>query len=248
MAIYQTILITGASSGIGEALAKAYLARGAVVGVCGRDETRLRAICAGHDKAIPLVFDTTDADAARTAIESFVERAGGVDLAILNAGTHKPTSAADFSARDYATLMRVNYDGTLNCLGPVIGAMRARGGGTIAVTGSLAGYTGLPQAGAYCASKAAVMRLAETMRAELAPHGIEVKLISPGFVKTPLTDRNEFEMPFLMELDRACVIILRGLESRRFQIAFPRRLAWSLRLLSALPEPLYFSLARRMLK
>ncbi|MEZ5893413.1 MAG: SDR family NAD(P)-dependent oxidoreductase [Parvularculaceae bacterium] len=247
MKTFRTVFITGASSGIGAALARYYINAGATVGVGGRDAGRVADVCGAGANALPLIFETTDAGAAKTAVEGFVRQAGSIDLAILNAGTHEPTDAAEFSASRYARLMDVNYVGTLNCLEPVIAAMRAQGRGMIAITGSVAGYKGLPRAGAYCASKAAMMRLAETLRTELAPLNIDVKLISPGFVRTPLTDKNDFAMPFLMDVDEARDIIVRGLTRKGYQIVFPQRLAWGLRLLSALPAPIYFAITEKML-
>lgn len=246
---YERIVITGASSGIGAGLARTYLEQEAIVGICGRAGERVNEICrsARSGQAIPLVFDTRDERAATLAFQGFAETAGGIDLAILNAGTHTPTNAASFDLAAYIALMEVNYIGTLNCLAPVIEIMKTQGHGTIAIMGSVAGYTGLPNAGAYCASKSALMRLAETLRTELAPSGISVRLISPGFVKTPLTDLNEFPMPFLMEVDKAVERIVNGLSGNSYEIAFPRRLAWALRLMSALPAPVRFRLARRFL-
>lgn len=248
MSKVHNVLVTGATSGLGEGLARSFLDEGAVVGVCGRNGEKLFSFCQDYPKAKALQFDVTDAEAAAEKIGDFIARAGGVDLAILNAGDHKPTDGANFSPESYARLMNVNYIGTLNCLAPVIAAMRMQGCGVIAITGSLAGYAGLTHAGAYCASKSAVMRLAETLRAELRGLGIDVRLISPGFVKTPLTDRNDFPMPFLLERDDAVRRIRRGLRSGRYEIAFPRRLQWSLRLLSALPKPLYFRVLTSMLR
>ncbi len=245
---FQKILITGATSGIGEALAKRFLESGATVAVCGRNEKKLAEICGQYAKAVALAFDTTGYENATSSISGFLERVNGIDLAILNAGDHKPTDAALFSAKDYARLMTINYVGALNCLEPIISDMKTRRSGTIAIMGSVAGYTGLTYAGAYSASKAALMRLAETMRAELSPYNIDVKLISPGFVKTPLTDKNEFDMPFLMDVGAAVDRIMRGLSGKQFEIAFPRRLVWVLRLLNALPRPLYFTVLKGMLK
>lgn len=244
---YKSVLITGASSGIGKALAYRYLEMGARVGICGRNEKRIADVCADHPRAYPLKFDTTDQEAVDAAFQEFTRLAGPMDLAILNAGDHRATDGVSFSASEYEHLMNVNYVGTLNCLEPSISIMREQKTGTIAIMGSVAGYKGLPNAGAYCASKAALMRLAETLRTELAIVGIDVRLISPGFVKTPLTAQNEFPMPFLMEVDDAADRVVNGLSKKRFEIAFPRRLAWPLRLLSMVPASLYFSVTKNIL-
>lgn len=244
----ENILITGSSSGIGEAVARLYLEQGFDVGLCGRDQARLRKACEGYPGAHPLSFDIADKEAVSAAFSEFVKVHGRVDRIILNAGTHAPTDGASFSLQDYTRTMQINYIGTLNCLAPAIEILRAQGHGQLVLMGSVAGYKGLPGAGGYCASKSAIMRLAETLRVELRDLGIDVRLISPGFVKTPLTDLNEFSMPFLMQVDKAAERIVRGLRSRRFEIAFPRRFAWLLKLNAVLPAPVYFWLARKMLR
>ena len=243
----ENILITGSSSGIGEAVARLYLEQGSHVGLCGRDKARLHKACEGQPDAHPLSFDIADAEAVRSAFFEFTKACGPIDRIILNAGTHAATDGASFSLQDYAKTMQVNYLGTLNCLAPAIEILRAQGYGQLVLMGSVAGYKGLPGAGGYCASKSAIMRLAETLRVELRDLGIDVRLISPGFVKTPLTDLNEFSMPFLMQVDKAAEKIVRGLRTRRFEIAFPRRFAWLLKLNACLPASIYFWLARRML-
>ncbi|WP_411818888.1 SDR family NAD(P)-dependent oxidoreductase [Hyphococcus formosus] len=245
---FPTVLVTGASSGIGKAVALRYLKAGSVVGICGRNKEALEEIRLDHPKAYPLIFDTTDHAATVSAINQFIGEAGPLNLAILNAGNHKPTDARDFKLSAYKAILDINYFGTLNCLDAVIPAMQQQGSGTIAIVGSVAGYVGLPQAGAYCASKAAIMRLSETLRAELRPQNIDVKLISPGFVKTPLTDKNDFEMPFLMELDAATDRIIKGISGHQFETVFPRRLAWSLKFLATIPKSFYFRLTKKMLR
>jgi NAD(P)-dependent dehydrogenase (short-subunit alcohol dehydrogenase family) len=247
MAGRRVVLITGASSGIGRALAGAYLRQDAIVGVCGRDRNRVASVCAGRVNARPLIFDTRNREAATQAVKEFDDETGGIDLAILNAGTHQATDAAHFDAAVFADVMAVNYGGLVNCLQPVLAGMKSRRRGQIALMGSVAGFCGLPNAGAYCASKSAIMRLAESLRVELAAVGIDIRLVLPGFVDTPLTQKNDFPMPFLMDVEAAAERIHRGLEGRRFEIAFPRRLVWLMRLLSILPRPLFFLVTKRLL-
>ena len=244
----QTVLITGSSSGIGKSVALRYLKQGATVGICGRRAEALEEIRAQFPNAHPIVFDMTNKAEAKKCIESFISSVGNLDLAILNAGNHKPTDARDFDVESYISIMETNYFGTLNCLNAVIPAMKKQGRGTITIVGSVAGYIGLPQAGAYCASKAALMRLTETLGVELKPLNIDVKLISPGFVKTPLTDKNDFDMPLLMEVEKASDRIIYGIAQNRFEIAFPRRLAWGLKILAVLPKFLFMRIAKKMLR
>jgi len=144
--------------------------------------------------------------------------------------------------------MAVNYFGLCHALEALMPAMRARGRGHIAAMSSLAGYCGLPYAGPYSASKSAVMRLCESLAPELARDGVTLSVISPGFVRTPLTDRNDFPMPWLVEADAAARRIAEGLAAGGFEVRFPRRLAWTMRLLSLLPSSWYFGLTRRMLR
>lgn len=247
MAIHRAVLITGASSGIGASLARRYIASGAKVGVCGRSEDRVQSVCNGNPHALPLIFDVTDQNACAESIRRFEEFAGAMDLAILNAGHHVATDAASFDLKTCVRIMEINYFGALNCLAPIIERMKKERRGTIAMMGSAAGLIGMPNAGAYSASKSAMMRMTEAMRVELKTFNIDVRLITPGFVDTPLTAQNDFPMPFLMPVEEAAAIIERGLAGRRYEVAFPRRLVWLLRLASILPRSIYFKLAEHLL-
>jgi short-subunit dehydrogenase len=164
---------------------------------------------------------------------------------VLNAGTHAPMTASDFSAATVRRLVDINLLGVAHCLEPLLAAMRARGAGQIAVVASVAGYSGLPTAAAYGASKAGLINMCEALKPECDRIGIKLQLVNPGFVKTPLTDKNTFPMPFLMPVDRAVDRLVAGLASDRFEIVFPRRLAWLLKALRCMPYGAYFALTRR---
>jgi NAD(P)-dependent dehydrogenase (short-subunit alcohol dehydrogenase family) len=176
------------------------------------------------------------------------DRLGGIDLAFLNAGTYVRFGVADFTVEAFGRQIEINVMGTVNCLDPVLARMRQRNAGHIAVVSSLTAYRGLPYASAYGASKAALTNMCEAMKPELDALGIQMTIIHPGFVKTPLTDLNEFPMPFLMEADAAARRIVDGLERGAFEITFPRRLAILLKLARCLPYGLYFAMTRRLVK
>jgi NAD(P)-dependent dehydrogenase (short-subunit alcohol dehydrogenase family) len=230
--------ITGASQGIGAATAQEYLRAGWRVAATSRRPTDLPGV-------MDFPGDVTDADAMQSLLERIESAHGPVSLAILNAGTHIPTDGAAFRLADYQQLMTLNYGGCLSCLAALLPRMTARRSGRVALVASVAGYAGLPTASGYGASKAALIHLAEALKLELAPVGVGVSLINPGFVRTPLTDRNPFPMPFLMEPEDAARRIRRGLERGDFEIAFPRRFVLLLKMLRLLPYGLYFRLIAR---
>lgn len=240
------VWITGASSGIGLAMARHYAAAGHEVFVSARRADALAALAATLP-ATPLPVDVTAHEAVLATVARIERDHGALDLAVLNAGTYVHTPLAAFTSERATSMMAVNYFGLCHCLEALMPVMRARRRGHIVAMASLAGYRGLPYAGPYAASKSAVMRLCESLAPELAREGVCLSVINPGFVKTPLTARNDFPMPWLMEADAAARIIARQLADRRFEIRFPRRLAWTMRLLSLLPDSVYFALARRML-
>jgi NAD(P)-dependent dehydrogenase (short-subunit alcohol dehydrogenase family) len=235
--------ITGASSGIGAGIARALVKEGwTVIGFARRGEAlaEVLAQAQGPGRFLPWPLDVTDADACRETAASLIAAHGVPALAILNAGIYVPDTASTFEAAAFRQTINVNLMGVAHCLEAVLPAMTQRGWGQLVLVSSVAGYSGLPLALSYGASKAALINLAEALRLDAGRLGVKIQLICPGFVKTPLTDRNSFPMPFLVPLEDAVQRILVGLTSNRFEITFPRRLAWSMKLLRCLPYPLYF--------
>jgi NADP-dependent 3-hydroxy acid dehydrogenase YdfG len=240
------VWVVGASSGIGAGLAAALLAQGARVAVSARRAAELERMAAPHGgRALAVPLDVTDAATVSPALQRVVSAWGGVDLVVLCSGTHQPVRAWELDAAEARRLVDVNVNGVFNCLQPVVGQLLQQGCGGIAVVSSVAGYGGLPTALVYGATKAALINLAETLYLDLAPRGIGVYLISPGFVKTPLTDRNTFEMPALISVEDAAKAIIAGFENGGFEIHFPRRFTLWLKLLRLLPYRWYFALVRR---
>lgn len=240
------VWITGASSGIGRALALRQAKAGRRVVASARNAAALEALAAEAGpnlSALPL--DTTDEAACESAVAWIEAEIGPLGLAVLNAGTHMPTPAAKLAVAPFRKLVETNLMGTVHALVPALAAMRARKSGAIAVVASVAGYGGLPTAAAYGATKAALINMCEALKPECDALGVKLQLVDPGFVRTPLTDRNPFPMPFLMELDDAVDALIAGLASDRFEIVFPRRFAFLLKLLNMLPYGLYFRLVRR---
>jgi NAD(P)-dependent dehydrogenase (short-subunit alcohol dehydrogenase family) len=238
--------ITGASSGMGLGLAQRLAETGWRVAITARSGDKLEAAAAGSDgQIIPVVADVTDEHAMEEAAAWIETEIAPVGLAIFNAGTYSPVSAEDFSAEDVRRQMSVNYFGAVNGVGAILPGMLARGSGHIALTASPTSYRGLPRAAAYGAAKAATVSFAESMRFDMEPKGIDISVILPGFVRTPMTDQNDFEMPFLMEVEEAVDRILDGLSRRKFEIAFPKRLVWPMKITRCLPYGLYFPLIGR---
>jgi len=246
-----TVWITGAGKGIGRALALKYAAAGRSVAISARTEADLIQLeeaamqLPGAVRRYPL--DTTDQEQVLSVLEEIERTMGPIDQAILNAGTHIPTPLDTFTPEIVRTLLETNVMGTVHCLSALLKGRDDRRGCKIAVVASLAGYRGLPKAAAYGASKAALINMCEALRPEAETFGITLQLVNPGFVETPLTDKNDFPMPFLISAETAATCIYDGLKSDRFQITFPFRFALIMKTLRLLPDALYFLITRRML-
>ena len=245
----KVIWITGAGKGIGRALAKHYALAGWIVAASARTGADLGTLAeeAPNGSVKPFSLDVTDQAATAETVRRIESELGIVDMAIFNAGTHLPTSAEGFSVVEFRQLVETNLMGSVNGLEPIMKTFLARGGGHIAVVASLAGYRGLPGAAAYGATKAALINMCEALKPDLERSGVKLSLINPGFVETPLTAQNDFPMPFLIPVDEAVSQIVRGLERSNFEIAFPGRFAFLMKVLRILPDRLFFALTRQML-
>lgn len=237
--------VTGASSGIGRALALRLAGQGYLVAATARRAPQLAALAAEHSGVRPFPGDVRDR-AGMAEIIAAIEREGPVELAVLNHGVYFPAERGDFDARVAWETFEVNVGGVLNCLGPLLERMSARRRGRVALVASLAGYGGVPGSAAYGASKAALIYLGEALRMRLQGAGVTIQVVNPGFVATPMTEYADFSMPFLMSAEAAARRICAGLETDRFEIAFPRRLALLFRAARLLPYPALLPLMRRV--
>jgi len=243
------ILITGASSGIGAALARAYATKDVLLSLTGRDRKRLHEVaiaCRARGADVETaVIDITD----RTAMAVWIAARDGtlpLELVIANAGISAGTGGGIEPSDQTRRIFAVNIDGTVNTVLPAVEAMRPRKRGQIAIVSSLAGYRGMPGAPAYSASKGAMKLWGEGLRGELGRAGLDISVICPGFVITGMTRVNKFHMPFLMDADRAATIIVDGLASKRGRIAFPWPMAALAWLGATLPDAFTSWLTRRL--
>ncbi len=241
----QRVWIIGASSGIGAALAASLLARGARVAVSARNLEKLQQRFGGHPGALPLAVDVTAAETLEQASRLIVERWGGLDCVMVLAGDYTPVRAWELRPRRAAGIVATNLTGAIDAVATVLPQFLAQGRGAVVLVSSVAGYRGLPNSLLYGATKAALINFAETLHLDLAPRGIDVFLVNPGFVATPLTEQNRFRMPALISAEAAAEATLAGLARGRFEIHYPKRFTLWLKLLRVLPYPLYFAAVRR---
>ena len=247
----KVVLITGASSGIGRGLALELARRGAKLGLVARRKHILDEIVAeiaptngrnGHERTrnvLVIPADVQDAESMRAAAAQLQSQFGRVDVLIANAGIGATNDAADLDADKLANVINVNVLGAANCVAAVVPEMVKRASGHLVVISSLAAYRGLPKSAAYCASKAAVSAMFESLRLDLKPHGIDVTIIHPGFIKTPLTAGRQAKLPWLQELEPAVKKIVRAIEKRKKSYAFPWQLATIVRAGMIMPNAMY---------
>jgi short-subunit dehydrogenase len=243
----KVVLITGASSGIGRALAVELGKRGARLGLTARRAEELLKVAeevgrAGGE-ALALPADVRDPEAMREAAERVRERWGRVDVLIANAGMSTTTAGTRLDAGEARDVISINVLGVVNSVAAVLPAMLERKAGHLVAISSLASYRGLPKSGAYSASKAAVSTFFESLRVDLRPSRIDVTVIHPGFIRTPMTAGRHRKLPFLLEPEDAACRIIRAVERRARTYAFPWQLASLVRVIKHIPGRLYDRLA-----
>ena len=245
----KVIWITGASTGIGKALAIKFSQNGWKVAISARREALLNEIASENKNIFAFPFDVTDKDKCNSTFNLIKNKFDNIDLCVFSTGTWDPKKEKEIDVEQIENVMKINFFGTLNCIKSVESYFKTRGYGQISIVSSIAGYRGLPNSTGYGPSKSALNNLAESLYFDFKRHGVRVSLISPGFIKTPMTDKNDFKMPFLKSPEFAAEKIYNGIvNSKSFEIDFPKQLTITLKLLKILPIKLYFKIVERMTK
>jgi len=246
----QVVLITGASSGIGRGLAIELARRGAKLGLVARRAELLHEIVSNlaapqRANTLALAADVEELQSVRGAAERLISQFGRVDVLIANAGIGVTNPGAEFDAAKFSSVINVNLIGAANSVAAVLPEMVVRGSGHLVAISGLAAYRDLPKSAAYCASKAGLSVMFESLRLDVAPRGINVTIIHPGFIKTPLTAGRQARLPWLMEVDEAVHKMLRAIEKRKKSYAFPWQLATIVRAGMIMPNFMYDWISRR---
>lgn len=246
----KSVFLTGASSGIGAEMAIQMARKSAVLGLLARRESELEKVAgavreAGSEARV-FPADVTDAAAVRAAADEFRNEFGTVDIMIANAGIGGNNSETQMVGPEaVAKVININLLGAVNSVAAVLPEMLERGSGHLVAVSSLAGYRGLPKSAAYSGSKAGMTAFFESLRVDFGPDGIDVSIIAPGFIKTPLTSGRKNKLPFLLETEDGAARIVRAIERKKKFYAFPWQLATIVRLSSILPPSLYDRIAGR---
>jgi NAD(P)-dependent dehydrogenase (short-subunit alcohol dehydrogenase family) len=242
----KVVWVIGASSGIGRATASLLHAQGARVVVSARTSDALTNFVAGHPGSHPITLDVSDTGAMQQACDQVLTSHGRLDVVLYSAGHYQAMQADSFDLRQMLHHLQVNFVGALNLLDAVLPVLLRQQHGHVSLVASVAGFRGLPKALAYGPTKAALIHLAEALYLDLRPQGIGVSVINPGFVATPLTAGNRFDMPALITPEQAATAIMSGWKRGRFGIDFPKRFTFWLQLMRLLPYSAYFAIVRRV--
>ena len=245
----KVIWITGASSGIGKALALKFANEGWIVAASARRENLLQDLNKENSNIHSFPLDVTNIDQCKSVFKNIIEKFNDVEISIFGTGIHDPKSEKEFNLDKIRKIMEVNYFGTMNSINSVYDYYNDKKSGQISIISSVAGYRGLPAAGAYCASKSALTSFAESLHFEMRRKNVRVSLVSPGFIKTPMTDQNDFPMPMIKPPEFAAEQIYIGLVKKKgFEIHFPKTFTYFLKFLSMLPSNIYFKIVEKGMK
>ena len=245
----KTIWITGGSTGIGKALAIKFVSKGWNVAVSARREELLNELSDQYENISAFPLDVTDKQKCAEVFDQIKKKYEDIDICFFSTGTWNPKKEKEIDVEQIEEVFKINFFGTVNTIKAVEQYFRDRKKGTITIVSSIAGYRGLPNSTGYGPSKSALNNLAESLYFDFKRFGVRVCLVSPGFIKTPMTDKNDFKMPFIKTTDYAANKIYDGLINKNvFEIHFPKSLTIILKILSFLPSKLYFSLVGQMTK
>ena len=245
----KVIWITGASSGIGRALAIKFANKGWIVAASARRENLLQELNKINKNIYSFPLDVTNIDECKKVFKDIIEKFNDVEISIFGTGIHDPKSEKEFNLEKIRKIMEVNYFGTMNSINSVYSFYNDKKSGQISIISSVAGYRGLPAAGGYCASKSALTSFAESLHFEMKRKNVRVSLVSPGFIKTPMTDQNDFPMPMIKSPEFAAEQIYTGLVNKKsFEIHFPKTFTYFLKFLRILPNSIYFKIVEKGMK
>ncbi len=241
--------ITGASSGIGKAIAIKLANKGWNVAVSARRENLLEDLRKVESNIHSFPLDVANSKDVILTFESIIKKLNSIDLCIFSTGTYDPNTEKEINIKKMEEVMKVNFFGTVNCIKAVEENFKKKRDGHISIVSSVAGYGGLPNSSGYGPSKAALINLAESLYFDFKKYNVRVSLISPGFVKTPMTDKNKFKMPFIKSTDFAANKIYEGLiKTNNFEITFPKELTLIMKIFKLLPYKIYFYLISKLTK
>ena len=245
----KVIWITGASSGIGKAVAIKFAQNGWIVAASARRESLLNELKKINENIHPFPLDVTDINKCKLVATNIINQFKNIDICLFSTGMHDPKSEKKFNLEKIREIMEVNYFGTINSINSIYNYFSEKKNGQISIISSVAGYRGLPAAGAYCASKSALTTFAESLNFDMRMKNVRVSLVSPGFIKTPMTDQNDFPMPMIRSPEFAANEIYKGLTVKKgFEIHFPKAFTYFLKFLQILPSGVYFKLVSKGMK
>ena len=245
----KKIWITGASSGIGRALAIKFSKEGWQVAASARRENLLNDLNNQNPNIQSFPLDVKDETAAKNIFQNIIEQFKTLDICVFCTGIHDPESEKKLSSIKIREIMETNFFGTLNCIMAVNSHFKEKKSGHISIVSSVAGYRGLPAASGYCASKSALTSLAESLYFDFKRYNVRISVVSPGFIKTPMTDQNKFAMPMIKSAEYAAEKMFIGLTKKNsFEIHFPFLFTMMMKLLKIMPNWLYFALVKKGIK